>query len=352
MTDIVHVIRTTTDPIAAPGRAGQHWVNTATSTTWIAKGTGSLSDWILVEPATGVRVSTTDTIAGYLDEKLTASVGTNASTALETSIVNGGGDEDLQVQLDETKLTITASQIPDLTEAAQDAVGAALTDTASVDLTYSDAGNSITATVLPAGVDHNALANYSANRHIDHTAVSINAGSGLTGGGDISATRSISMPDVGTPGTYGSASQVLVLTTDTQGRVTAVTPTTPTITNARTASTSLITTTSLTDVVMTGQTVTPVAGTYIVLARAMVSNSNNGRKVYLSIYSGGVQASNSEVYTRINTGNATYGNADIACLVTYAIVTVNGSQAIEQQWRTDANTAQAGQYGMTLFKVG
>lgn len=44
-------------------------------------------------------------------------------------------------------------------EQAQDAVGAILTDTASVDLTYNDAGNTISAAVLPAGVDHNTLAN-------------------------------------------------------------------------------------------------------------------------------------------------------------------------------------------------
>lgn len=49
--------------------------------------------------------------------------------------------------------------------------------------------------------------------------VSISAGSGLTGGGDLSASRTISMPNVGTAGTYGSASQVPVFSTDSQGRV-------------------------------------------------------------------------------------------------------------------------------------
>lgn len=45
--------------------------------------------------------------------------------------------------------------------------------------------------VNPAAVDHNSLQNYSANRHIDHTAVTITAGTGLSGGGDISANRTI-----------------------------------------------------------------------------------------------------------------------------------------------------------------
>ena len=42
-------------------------------------------------------------------------------------------------------------------------------------------------------IDHNATTNYDSNKHIDHTAVSITAGSGLTGGGDISSTRTINV---------------------------------------------------------------------------------------------------------------------------------------------------------------
>lgn len=107
-------------------------------------------------------------------------------------------------------------------ERAQDAVGLAFSDTASVDFTYNDGANTFSAAVLPAGVDHNSLQNYSANRHIDHSAVSISAGSGLTGGGDITASRTISMPNVGTAGTYGSAASTNAIVTDSQGRVTAV----------------------------------------------------------------------------------------------------------------------------------
>lgn len=107
-------------------------------------------------------------------------------------------------------------------ERAQDAIGTILTDTPSVDLTYNDAGNTISAAVLPAGVDHNSLQNYSTNRHIDHSAVSIFAGTGLSGGGDITTSRTISMPNVGIAGTYGSASSTNTITTDAQGRITNV----------------------------------------------------------------------------------------------------------------------------------
>jgi hypothetical protein len=47
----------------------------------------------------------------------------------------------------------------DPTETIQDAIGGILVDSSSIDFTYNDATPSITAVVLPAGVDHNALAN-------------------------------------------------------------------------------------------------------------------------------------------------------------------------------------------------
>lgn len=118
-------------------------------------------------------------------------------------------------------IAIPSTQVTDFNEAAQDAVGGILTDSSSVDFTYSDGGNSIQAFVIPGGVNHNGLLNYVANQHVDHSTVSISAGAGLTGGGAITTSQTISMPNVGTAGTYKS------VTTDAQGRVTAGTnPTT------------------------------------------------------------------------------------------------------------------------------
>jgi hypothetical protein len=42
-------------------------------------------------------------------------------------------------------------------------------------------------------LNHNSLLNYSANQHVDHTAVSISAGAGLTGGGTLAATRTLAL---------------------------------------------------------------------------------------------------------------------------------------------------------------
>lgn len=40
-----------------------------------------------------------------------------------------------------------------------------------------------------ANIDHDALSNFVADEHVDHTAVTLTAGDGLSGGGDISASR-------------------------------------------------------------------------------------------------------------------------------------------------------------------
>jgi hypothetical protein len=97
-------------------------------------------------------------------------------------------------------IAIPASQVTDFNEAAQDAIGNIFTDSASVDFTYDDALNTVSAAVLPAGVNHNALQNYVANQHVDHSAVQITtiADSGLTGGGDITTTRALSVDINGT----------------------------------------------------------------------------------------------------------------------------------------------------------
>lgn len=121
-------------------------------------------------------------------------------------------------------LTIASTITQYTDELAQDAVGAILTDTASIDFTYNDAGNQISAAVLPGGVNHDALQNFVANEHIDHSTVSITAGTGLSGGGDITTSRTLNLANTAvTPGTYGTSTAVGQFTVDAQGRITSAT---------------------------------------------------------------------------------------------------------------------------------
>ncbi len=60
-------------------------------------------------------------------------------------------------------------------------------------ITAATIGNAIGAFSGSSQVAHNSTTGYEANRHIDHSAVSISAGTGLTGGGDITTTRTLSI---------------------------------------------------------------------------------------------------------------------------------------------------------------
>lgn len=75
----------------------------------------------------------------------------------------------------------------------------ALTITGSNGITTTITNNTVTIN-LPVGtisassqVDHDATTNFVANEHIDHSTVSITAGGGLTGGGNITATRTLTL---------------------------------------------------------------------------------------------------------------------------------------------------------------
>ena len=55
---------------------------------------------------------------------------------------------------------------------------------------------SATGTTLVSGssqINHNSTTNYDGNQHVDHTTVSISAGSGLSGGGTIASTRTLTL---------------------------------------------------------------------------------------------------------------------------------------------------------------
>ena len=58
---------------------------------------------------------------------------------------------------------------------------------------FADITNKPTLISSSAQVDHDSTTNFVANEHIDHTSVTMTAGNGLTGGGDISSTRTFNV---------------------------------------------------------------------------------------------------------------------------------------------------------------
>ena len=107
-------------------------------------------------------------------------------------------------------------------EDVQDIVGAFLTAGSSkVSVVYNDGANTMTVDVVENQINHDSLLGFVANEHIDHTSVSISAGTGLTGGGDISANRTLNIANTAvTAGTYGTTG-VPQFTVNAQGQLTA-----------------------------------------------------------------------------------------------------------------------------------
>jgi len=80
-------------------------------------------------------------------------------------------------------------------------------DTASF-VEYSNVANKPTLVSGSSQINHNATTNYDANQHVDHTAVSITAGNGLSGGGTIASTRTLTLDTGSTHFTNGVKSKM------------------------------------------------------------------------------------------------------------------------------------------------
>lgn len=111
-----------------------------------------------------VKVSTDDTTPEFLEDKLSS-----GDSSISITTTNPAGDEGLDLQVNE------------------------------------------------ANVDHDALLNYVANEHVDHSSVLLNtnADSGLTGGGDLTASRTLSVDINGTTEELAPAGNDEILVHDT-----------------------------------------------------------------------------------------------------------------------------------------
>jgi hypothetical protein len=106
------------------------------------------------------------------------------------------------------------------------------------------------------------------------------------------------------------------------------------------------TTTSLTDVLVNAMTLTPAAGTYLVLFTGSAQNDSATSMVWANIYAGGTLVGSSEREMGLKQAD---NAAPFACV---ARVTVNGAQTIEGRWRTDKGTATMHERSLAILKVG
>lgn len=400
-----HIYKGSGAPTFVPREAGHHYVDTLNGNQYLSVGTDTAGDWRLVTYGQYTDEQAQDAVGNILTESSTINfdyddpnntisatvkpdgvdhnlllnyasnrhIDHSAVSVLSGTGLSGGGDLTSTRTLSLTNTGVTASsygsatqvatysvdsqgrltasssvsiaipssQITDFSEAVQDLVGGSWVDTSTIDFTYNDTTGVFSAVVLPGGVDHNLLLNYSANRHIDHSAVSISAGSGLTGGGDITASRTISMPNVGTAGTYGDANSYPVITTDAQGRVTTVTtvalPPNPTSLN----SSSAISTTSATYSTMSGMTTTPEVGSYLVLfsCDATITADSNGD---IALFVNGVQ----QTITTRNYGGVASGATTVnlsGSISFMTLITVPAGQVVDVRFRKNGG----GTFGVT-----
>ena len=82
--------------------------------------------------------------------------------------------------------------------------GSIVTIGASTATSFNGAINSTNGVVSGSSqISHDSTTGYSANKHVDHTSVLISAGNGLSGGGDISSTRTLTLDSGSTHFTTG-----------------------------------------------------------------------------------------------------------------------------------------------------
>jgi hypothetical protein len=121
--------------------------------------------------------------------------------------------------------------------------------------------------------------------------------------------------------------------------------------NSEVSFTSTITTTSTTDVLLTGMTITPPAGTYFVAFATWMTNTTGNQAATISIYAGGTQKASS-IMTIIPFSGAVGSVNDGVSVATNGIVTVNGTQAIAIEWHTAGGTASAHNGTLDIIKIG
>lgn len=120
---------------------------------------------------------------------------------------------------------------------------------------------------------------------------------------------------------------------------------------SNTVVTGAVTTTSSTDSLLNGMTITPAAGTYLILFNSDIDSNAAGAAISVSVYIGGTQvASTLRKIIPFDGGALSAGDAR-GIAATQHIATVNGSQAIEIRWSISSGTASAANRSLITLRV-
>jgi hypothetical protein len=141
-----------------------------------------------IASGTGITVSNGDGVSGNPSIAISAS-GVTASTYGSASQVSSFS-VNAQGQItsaSNTSINITASQVSNFNDAAQDAMGAAISDTATVNLSYDGVSNLLSADVLQAGLDHGSISGLSDDDHAQYALLAGRSGGQSLVGGSASA---------------------------------------------------------------------------------------------------------------------------------------------------------------------
>lgn len=123
------------------------------------------------------------------------------------------------------------------------------------------------------------------------------------------------------------------------------------ISNTEISATGGVTAGTGADALMTGMTVTPVAGTYLVWFSCDINSANAGAATSVSFYVGGSQKADSlRKVVPFCGGTLTSGSARCGVALN-GVITVNGSQAIEIRWSASSGTNTVAARTMNILRV-
>jgi hypothetical protein len=208
-----------------------------------------------------------------------------------------------------------------------------------ITITDDVANDEIDIDVNESNVNHDNLLNFVANEHIDHSTVTLTAGEGLSGGGDITTSRTFDLDinSLVTTTTPDTAADFLAIYDTSAGDHKKILLNDLQLEQTSVTATNSPSTSSLTYILIPGMTITPSAGTYFVTFSTSVSGATRNDSHFVSLYSGGSVITHSEREMFYSNANQVVGM--ILGTHTQAIVTVNGSQAIEARYRCTAGSA-------------